>query len=162
MQQLTNATKGASSPEECAGDIITGIPAVFRFMVDQARRDRHCDLTLPQLRVLGFVFHYDKASLSDAAEYLGVSAPAASRIVDLLVKRELLKRRVDAKDRRRISLSLTARGRQALEVARQATQAALAQHIRSLSRQDLAQISAAMRVLGRVFAPKGGPASSDE
>jgi DNA-binding MarR family transcriptional regulator len=51
---------------------------------------------------------------------LGVSKQAAGQLVDALVVRGYLERKVDADDRRRLTLVLTERGRAAAQVARHA------------------------------------------
>lgn len=51
--------------------------------------------------------------LSEIARHLAVSKQAASKLIDLLVVRGFLERTVDSIDRRRITLALTERGRDA-------------------------------------------------
>ena len=50
-------------------------------------------------------------SLKEVAEHLGISLPAASRVVDPLVQRRLVERHEDAEDRRVKRVRLTARRR---------------------------------------------------
>jgi DNA-binding MarR family transcriptional regulator len=54
--------------------------------------------------------------LSEIARELAVSKQAASKLIDLLVVRGFLERAADPADRRRITLTLTDRGRAAAEV----------------------------------------------
>ena len=49
-------------------------------------------LTFSQLKLLYLVAHTDTLNISDAAAFLGVSAAAASKAVDKLVRRRLLRR----------------------------------------------------------------------
>ena len=60
------------------------------------------------------------APLSDIIQRLGVSKQAAGQLVDALVVRGYLDRKVDAEDRRRLTVGLTERGRDAARVARAA------------------------------------------
>ena len=72
-------------------------------------------LTFAQLKLLYLVAHTDVLNISDAAAFLGVSAAAASKAVDKLVRRRLL-RRVETQEDRRIShLSLTETSRKLME-----------------------------------------------
>jgi DNA-binding MarR family transcriptional regulator len=148
------------SPDRCARELLSGAPAIMRFLRDQMRRNRQGELTVPQFRALIFQFralifvsHNEKPSLSAMAEHMGLSLPATSRMVEVLVKRGLVERRARRADRRCISLSLTAPGRAALRVALQAAQAALARRFDALSARELALVSRALGVLSRVFGP---------
>lgn len=60
------------------------------------------------------------APLSQIIKELGVSKQTAGQLVDLLVLRGYLDRTVDAEDRRRVTLTLTERGRAAAAVSRSA------------------------------------------
>ena len=115
------------------------------------RRNRQPELTVPQFRVLVILSRNEDMSLSALAEHLGLSLPAVSRMVDLLVKRRLMDRQIHSKDRRRVSLTLTRRGRAAFQKALAATEVALGERLRTLSPRELGQVSTALRVLSRVF-----------
>ena len=152
MQQLRRGSNGRVSPDRCAKELLLGIPTIMRFIRHQMRRHRHAELTIPQFRVLVFLSHSGDSTLSAAAEHVGLSLPAASRMVDLLVKRGLTTRRAQSRDRRRVSLALTRRGRAAFKAALRAAEKALAQSFQPLSRQELGQVVTAMRILNRVLA----------
>jgi DNA-binding MarR family transcriptional regulator len=68
------------------------------------------------------------ATASEMAELLGVTQQAVSKTVGELVKLGYLRQSVDSGDRRRRPLTLTARGRRAVEVSR-AARAALEEQI---------------------------------
>jgi DNA-binding MarR family transcriptional regulator len=60
---------------------------------------------------------------ADVVASLGLSKQAASQLIDTLVLREYLERRVDPEDRRRMGVRLTDRGRAAAIAVRTATDA---------------------------------------
>jgi len=64
-------------------------------------------LTLSQLRLLKLVALTDARTISDVGLFLGVTNAAASKAVDKLVRRKLLRRQEGRPDRREIRLSLT-------------------------------------------------------
>ncbi|MDP1891457.1 MAG: winged helix DNA-binding protein [Gemmatimonadaceae bacterium] len=70
----------------------------------------HGKLTFPQLKLLRIVALEIVQSVSEVAAFLGVSKAAASKAVDGLVRRRLLKRSEGKPDRRSIHVSLTAQG----------------------------------------------------
>src|SRR5512136_2638870 len=133
MQPLQTGSVGPTSAEDCASALLVGVPAVMRFIRGQMRGHRRAHLTVPHFRALVFLSHYDDASLSALAEHVGLSLPAASRMVELLVKRGLMERRPRSGDRRRLALALTARGRTTFSAALRATRAALARRFEALS-----------------------------
>jgi len=71
-------------------------------------------LTLSQYGLLELLLDEDHARVRDLAEYAGVSAPTATRILDTLERRGLVRRRQSSEDRRGVSVTLTDRGRRAL------------------------------------------------
>jgi DNA-binding MarR family transcriptional regulator len=72
-------------------------------------------LTFSQLKLLYLVAHTDTLNIGDAAAFLGVTCGAASRAVDKLVHRRLLRRVAPAEDRRSFRLSLTETSRKLME-----------------------------------------------
>jgi len=130
---------------------MAGVPVMMRFLRQQMRRHRRAGLTVPQFRALIFVSHNPDASLTAMAEHIGISPAAASRMVELLVRRGLMRRLARANDRRCVSLSLTPRGRATFRKALRATQVALARRFERLSTRELAAVSSAMEILGRLF-----------
>jgi len=72
-------------------------------------------LTLAQLKLLYLVANTESVTIGEAALFLGVSSPAASKTVEKLVRRRLLQRNDTQKDRRSSNLSLTESGCSLLE-----------------------------------------------
>ena len=72
-------------------------------------------LTIPQLKLLYLVAQADAVTIGDAASFLGVTSPAASKTVEKLVRRRLLRRNDTQGDRRTSQLSLTEASRRLLE-----------------------------------------------
>jgi DNA-binding MarR family transcriptional regulator len=62
------------------------------------------------------------APLANIIKGLGVSKQAAGQLIDTLVLRGYLEREVNDEDRRRLTMTLTPRGRAAAAVARKATE----------------------------------------
>jgi len=162
MQRLGQASKNGAAAIACAGEVLVGVPAVMWYLRHPMRKCPRRGLTIPQFRALIFVAHHENASLSDIAEHLGISLPAMSRLVGTLVRRGLMCRREGRDDRRRISLSLTERGRSAFRVAHTAARRSLADRIGVLPSREIVRVTAAMRVLARLFVPSGGDADSPE
>jgi DNA-binding MarR family transcriptional regulator len=72
-------------------------------------------LTFTQLKLLYLVAQTDEVTVGDAATFLGVTSPAASKAIEKLVRRRLLRRTDIQGDRRTSALSLTEASRRLLE-----------------------------------------------
>jgi DNA-binding MarR family transcriptional regulator len=152
MQQLRLARFCGLRAEACAAQVLTAVPLLMRFIREHMRRHRTRGLSVPQFRALAFLSHHAEISLSALAEHIGLSLPAASRMVETLVKRRLIERRARTSDRRCVSLSLTPGGHRTFRTALRATQSALGRRFGRLSAAELLLISRSMRVLSGVFA----------
>lgn len=69
------------------------------------------DLTLSQLQALTLLAERHSTSVGCLAELLGVTHPAAGKLVDKLVRKELVTRGVAAADHRQSEIDVTAAGR---------------------------------------------------
>ncbi|RJF69739.1 MarR family winged helix-turn-helix transcriptional regulator [Rhodopseudomonas palustris] len=72
--------------------------------------ERH-DLTMPAWRSLAVIARYQPLTAAQLAKRTSSDAFKVARAIELLVRRGLIVRDVDQKDRRRASLTLTASGR---------------------------------------------------
>lgn len=142
------------SPKDTARAVLEVVPLVMRTVRTEMRAAGALNLSVPQFRTLGFVAHNPQTSLSALAEYIGLTLPSMSKLVDGLVERKLLMRQSHADDRRRITLELTARGGALLRSAHASTQAALAQHLSELGESERATVVRAMQILQPLFACK--------
>lgn len=140
--------------EECAGAVMETVPLVMRAIRAEMRSHRTPDLSVPQFRALLYVSRHAGASLSDVAEHIGLTLPSTSKLVDRLVRRELLTRTSAPDDRRRMILKITPAGQTVLDVAARATRARLMEQLATLSAEECAVIIEAMHLLHRVFSPE--------
>jgi DNA-binding MarR family transcriptional regulator len=144
-----------TSPDSCAQEILEVVPAVMRIIRAEMRRHRTADLSVPQFRTLAFIDRQADASLSDVAEHIGLTLPSMSKIVDGLVTRKLVTRQTHPTDRRRMTLTLTARGQTALQSSRAATRACLAEDLAALSDRQREIVTQALEILQPIFTPQG-------
>ncbi len=138
--------------EETASRLLETVPPVMRCIRGEMRLHRGHDLSVPQFRSLSFVKRSPEASLSDLAEHLGLTLPAASKIVEGLVSQKLVTRRDSKEDRRRMMLSLTREGEEILRKARSATLDYLKEALRELSAEEVGTVLRAMSLLQPLFA----------
>ncbi len=111
-------------------------------------------LSVPQYRTLFYLRAHRGATLSAVADFLGLTRPTTSKLIQRLVNQKIIARRVGA-DRRSISLSLTSQGRKALVLARLGTHEQLAKRLQRLPPSELETIAAALQVLSQAFSEGG-------
>ena len=147
-----------ASPEECASLVMEVVPSVMRTIRGEMRRLGTQELTVPQMRALLFVTRRDGASLTEVAEHVGLTLPSASRLVDLLVERGLLRRRTASADRRRIMLAATPRGQTLMESVRAGVQTRVARRLAELAPEVRSALLHGLEGLQLAFLPKAVPA----
>jgi len=154
---ISTAKHVAVSAEDAAQALLRVAPLVMQTVRTEMRSRRALQLSVPQFRTLGFLHRHPASSLSEAAEHIGVSLPAMSRLVDGLVVRDLLQRQGDVQDRRRITLALTPSGATLLETARSGMQQALTARLSVLDPAGRGMIVGALALLQPLFMEHAAP-----
>ncbi|MGE4357116.1 MAG: MarR family winged helix-turn-helix transcriptional regulator [Candidatus Omnitrophota bacterium] len=94
------------------------MPKVMRLMTKRQSDELFKGkITLPQFMVMEFLYRENSAIMSKIAEILLVSAPAATGIVDKLVRDGYLKRENTSDNRRIILIKLSQKGKKTIEKA---------------------------------------------
>ncbi len=108
--------------------------AVERRLLEEVAGER---LTLSQFRLLKLVAVTDAHTISDVGLFLDVSNAAASKAVDKLVRRKLLRRKEGQPDRRKIRLSLTRSSKRLLAAYEHRSERKLAEVFRGFTQDEL-------------------------
>ena len=98
---------------------------VTRLVTPEVRRRGPKQLSLSHMRALGFLDASPDADLSAVADYVGLTLPSMSTLVDGLVRRGLVARLAAPHDRRRLRLRLSATGKKALRAGLATAEAVL-------------------------------------
>ena len=141
-----------ASPNQCAAELLETIPLLMRVIRTNVRSHSGPELSMPQFRTLAFLGRNECAMLSDVSNFLGLTPPAASKLIDGLVAAKLASRKTPAGDRRRVSLELTAAGRRKYEAVVEAAREFLAVKMRHFNATERAAVLGAMSLLHRAFA----------
>ena len=120
---------------------------------------RKLGLTVGGWRTLSLIGRYEPIHPSSIAERTSVDADKVTRAVDRLVGRGMVARKVDARDRRRIVLTLTARGRRVYAEIDAIRRAVEEKFLSVLTRDEIARFTATLDKLEaqarRIFTGKG-------
>ena len=152
----------ADSLDTCARELLDVMPLVMQDLRRTMRSQSAPDLRVPELRSLAFLRHNPGSNLTDLAEYIGVSLPSMSKLVDTLTYRGYIERAPDAQDRRRVRLGLTEAGLGILATAREAVKASFVAKLARLGPQDVETVTTSMKLLHSLFVltPENGAANS--
>ncbi len=134
-----------------AAEVLDVIPLVMRVIRKTLRARRDPDLTLPEFRSLGFINRNPGCALNELAEHIGLEAPSASKLVENLVRRGLVKRVSHPGDRRRIQLSVSAKGSKSMEIAYAQTREFLGQQLAGLNKDEQESLLHSMAILKKAF-----------
>jgi DNA-binding MarR family transcriptional regulator len=141
----------AKNTQHVAAEVLDTIPAVMRIIRKNLRSQRDPDLTLPEFRGLAFINRNPGCALNELAEHVGLEAPSASKLVEHLVQRGLVKREADPADRRRVRLQLLARGQRSINTAFEHTREFLAEQLAHLSDAEGTALLGALHILKGAF-----------
>ena len=135
------------------GAFLETVPQITCAMSHRHRSHETPPLTVPQFRTLHFVQSQAGPSLSATADFLGLSLPSTSKLVDHLVRGGFLTRENDASDRRRMTLRITGRGDALLKGAQASVRLRLAETLNRFASADLAALQKALGLLRGSFPP---------
>src|SRR6185437_7453689 len=137
LTQLSNMTRAsAKEPQESleaetAREVLDVIPHVMRQIRAEMREMAKPQLTIPQMRTLARVSR-ESGTVSELAEWLGVSAPAMSKMLAILERRGLVARAAQGQDRRQVNLTATDEGRRLTQNMRGGVRVKIAERLKSL------------------------------
>ena len=112
--QLLPGESDSVPPVAADGPVLDAVLTASRVLVAMAARslaDAGEEVTLTQYRSLVVLASRGPQGVASLAQALAVTAPTASRLVERLVRKGLVRRRADRQDRRQVRIGLTEAGR---------------------------------------------------
>lgn len=118
-----------------------------------SRTTERCnEMTGAQKRIL-FYLHLEGAKkMSEIARLVAVTTPAATAVVDKLVKQDLVRRETDPEDRRIIRVVLSENGCRAMDELRQLHQQRLEEILEKLDSEKRAQLIQSFEKIHQILA----------
>ncbi len=146
----------------CARELMETVPQILQSIRTKMRHGHGANITIPQFRTLRFIQSNTDSSLTELADFLGLTLPSVSKLVDGLVKQELVNRHESSIDRRRLILGLTGTGESIVNSARASAQDDLMAVLICLSDDELKTIQQAMQLLHPLFETRGNHSITEE
>jgi DNA-binding MarR family transcriptional regulator len=144
------------TPDQVAIAILETIPPSMRAIREQMRSGLAANLSVPQFRLLRFVRRNPGTSLSPVAEHLGTTMPAASQLVERLVRAGLVTREQHPDERRRVELRLTEAGGVTIAECDARTRAWLCERLSGLEPEDLERLAGTLKDLRELLSGNSG------
>ena len=145
-----------SAPEEALGPLLARAHKASRHLL--RRLLEPLGLTPAQAHALSRLLEQPDLSLNELAERMQSDAPTVSGVIECLVAAGHVERREDSKDRRRVRLAVTEKGRQIGASLREAEAQREAQLAAGL---DLAEVAHLKALLRRIRLAAGDPAAHE-
>jgi DNA-binding MarR family transcriptional regulator len=133
-----------------ARELIDVVPKVMHRIRFAMRSLAKGQMTIAQLRILARLYQ-DNYTITDLSEWQGVSAPAMSKMIDILEKKAWVERVPNSQDRRQVGLRLTPEGKKIFLNLRKSTRARMAERVNLLSEADKAVVNQALKILGNIY-----------
>ena len=152
---MYHALVAETTADQVAIAILETIPPAMRAIREQMRSGRAASLSVAQFRLLLFVRRHPGTSLSPLAEHLGTTLPAASQLVERLVRAGFVTREQHSEERRRVELRLTEVGGTVLAECDARTRSWLCERLSGLEEAELDRLASALRDL-RALVSEGG------
>jgi len=133
---------------ELAGEIVEAQRKVMKELLRATLGDLlEADLTMAQMKALAVVERQPGCSIGMLSEQLGVKPPAASLVVDKLVRDGLAYRLRDRTDGRRVIVEVTTKGGSLISRIRQGQHSLLESWVGQLGDDDLVALHRGIRAL---------------
>jgi DNA-binding MarR family transcriptional regulator len=123
------------------GSAVVFASAVNDLMADHLEEVGRGEITFAQLRLLKLLALKGRLSVTDMADFMGISPAAASKGIDRLERLGMLERAEARRDRRAVRVSLTAKARALLERYDRATSSTLGEIFGGVSKRRLAALT---------------------
>lgn len=118
------------------------VPALFRSFAAYLFPGSRDGLTHVQTAMLKLLYYEGARTVSEIAEFMGVTMAAVSSLTDRLLKNKLITRERSEKDRRVVIISLTAEGRELIQQFLQQRRRKLERLLEELGREKAERLLA--------------------
>ena len=143
--------KTEANAVKCAQHLMDVTPHIMQTLRQEMRRHRPSDYSVPEFRTLSYIERHEGTSLTEVAEYIGLSKASLSKIVTRLEEKGFVRRNAAADDKRRHTLSLSAHGQRTLDQIERAALHSLARRLARLQPGELDTVVNAMELLRPAF-----------
>jgi DNA-binding MarR family transcriptional regulator len=114
----------------------------------KSRMQKALPLPFSQCQTLWFVAGKERVSMQEVAQHFKIQAPSATFLVEELVRGDLLSRHTNPKDRRKVEVTLTLKGKKTHKAMEEKRNEILGRIFGSLEGRDRAELN---RILEKII-----------
>ncbi len=157
MESKRRGEMSDQSDSEIAHDVLRSIRQIMRKVSEHSKSlSAEVGLTVPQLMCLKAIGEMEEEgkkeiTVASVAQRVQLSPATVSRVIDKLVRVELLHRNRGEKDRRKVCLSLTIHGLERFQTLPVPLQEAFVERLQSLPRDERLALLEALRRLSTLM-----------
>lgn len=133
--------------QDCARKFLEAVPMAMRLIKAEMRATAKSELTVPQFRLFARLAR-SSATSRELAQWMGVTPPTISRMVESLMARKLIKRGARGSDKRHIPLELTKQGKMKYESIRSIVQSIFSEKISKLTGLQKRKLVEGLQIVG--------------
>jgi len=105
------------------------------------------DLTFSQIEILGFIGHSGKRTMKEIADYLKITPPSVTTVIEEMEEKGLIKRINDKKDRRVIFITLTEKTKKTFTSIHKRKELIFKEMISRLTKKDQKMLERIIKIL---------------
>ncbi len=144
-----HVTRAGLSTSDSILDAVVTASRVLVAMAARSLADAGEEVTLTQYRSLVVLASHGPQGVATLAEAVAVTPPTASRLVDRLVRKGLVRRRTDRNDRRQVRIGLTEAGRRLVDLVTERRRHEIAELLASIEPEVQRSMAAGLQQLAR-------------
>lgn len=121
----------------CNRELSLGFFKAFKVLKKRLNpKDEIYNLTIGQMEILHFIKDKKQIPMKEVADFLGITPPSATSLINNLVISDILERKFDKIDRRVILLSITEKGKKIFEKAKKDRAVAFEKIVSGLTEEE--------------------------
>ncbi|MFA6251824.1 MAG: MarR family transcriptional regulator [Candidatus Paceibacterota bacterium] len=121
----------------CNRELSLGFFKAFKVLKRKLNlRDEIYNLTIGQVEILHVIREKKQIPMKDVSDFLDITPPSATSMINNLVTNGILERKLDRIDRRIILLTMTEKGKMVFEKAKKERAAAFKKVVSNLSQEE--------------------------
>lgn len=124
----------------------------MRKMWPEMSEHKQLGLTGPQMHMLHLIAKKETSNVSQLAEQLEVKPSAITVMIDRLLQSGFVNRHHDERDRRVVLISMTDKGKEVLELAKQKSKQVVVRYMSQMDVKEVEQLAALHEKLARIVA----------
>lgn len=132
-------------------DLIELFFSTSKLIKEKLKSDIGCQLSPVHLGLLKFIRENGSPTMHELADYLSVSAPAATSFIENLIKNGMLERIDDKSDRRIIRVAISQAGQKKLELTMTEVRRSLGGALEKMTKEQLEILCEALNKLNASF-----------